>query len=89
MKDIDKLAEEYLSNVRGMSPEKRTDHLDSIQKLYSKSKEFGDDKVQLAMQTYEMVIMFNEGRFYLYVNQSIALLVKRLCYFNNHKITIN
>ncbi|KAJ8320442.1 hypothetical protein KUTeg_002461 [Tegillarca granosa] len=55
MKEIDKMAEEYLNNVRGMSTEKRSDHLDSIQKLFSKSREFGDDKVSLAMQTYEMV----------------------------------
>ncbi|XP_067658438.1 inhibitor of growth protein 4-like [Haliotis asinina] len=55
LKQIDHLAEEYLDNVRGMLPEKRTDHLESITKLFSKSKEFGDDKVQLAMQTYEMV----------------------------------
>ena len=38
-----------------MESDKRTNHLDSIQKLFNKSKEFGDDKVQLAMQTYEMV----------------------------------
>ncbi|XP_033764024.1 inhibitor of growth protein 5-like [Pecten maximus] len=55
MKDIDILADDYLVNVRGMTTDKRTEHLDSITNLYSKSKEFGDDKVQLAMQTYEMV----------------------------------
>ena len=55
MKEIDKMAVDYLGNVRGMPPEKRTEQLDSIEKMFSKSKEFGDDKVQLAMQTYEMV----------------------------------
>ncbi|XP_064610405.1 inhibitor of growth protein 4-like [Liolophura sinensis] len=55
MKEIDKMAEEYLENVRQMSPEKRTQHLAEIQKRFGKSREFGDDKVQLAMQTYEMV----------------------------------
>ncbi|CAC5407333.1 ING4 [Mytilus coruscus] len=55
MKEIDKMAVDYLGNVRGLSPEKRTEQLDSIEKMFSKSKEFGDDKVQLAMQTYEMV----------------------------------
>ena len=49
------MAEEYLSSVRGMSPEKRSQKLGSIQTMFSKSKEYGDDKVQLAMQTYEMV----------------------------------
>lgn len=55
LKDIDGLAEEYLKNVRGMSPEKRTQKLSSIETKFSKSREYGDDKVQLAMQTYEMV----------------------------------
>lgn len=55
LKDIDGLAEEYLKNVRGMSPEKRTQKLSSIENKFSKSREYGDDKVQLAMQTYEMV----------------------------------
>ena len=40
--------------ILGMSPERRKTSLDSIKKLFVKSKEFGDDKVQLAMQTYEM-----------------------------------
>ena len=55
MKQIDKMAAEYLGNCRNMVPHKRTDHLDTIQKMFTKSKEFGDDKVQLAMQTYELV----------------------------------
>jgi len=38
-----------------MSGEMRKEHLEKIEKLFSRSKEFGDDKVQLAMQTYEMV----------------------------------
>ena len=49
------MSDEYLANVRSMSSEKRTGHLGTIQKLFGKSKEYGDDKVQLAMQTYEMV----------------------------------
>jgi len=56
LKEIDSLAEDYLNNVRTMSGEMRKEHLAKIEKLFSKSKEFGDDKVQLAMQTYEMVI---------------------------------
>ena len=58
LKEIDVLAEDYLNNVRTMSGDKRKEHLDKIQKMFSKSKEFGDDKVQLAMQTYEMVCYF-------------------------------
>ena len=55
LKEIDDMAEDYLNNVRMMSGEKRKEHLGKIQSLFNKSKEFGDDKVQLAMQTYEMV----------------------------------
>ena len=55
LKDIDVLAEDYLNNVRTMAGEARKEHLAKIQNLFTKSKEFGDDKVQLAIQTYEMV----------------------------------
>ncbi|XP_029563041.1 inhibitor of growth protein 5a isoform X1 [Salmo trutta] len=53
--EIDKLAEEYISSVRNLATEQRVEHLQKIQSAYSKCKEFSDDKVQLAMQTYEMV----------------------------------
>lgn len=39
----------------GMPTDKRKVQLDAIKKLFIKSREYGDDKVQLAMQTYEMV----------------------------------
>ncbi|KAM4694418.1 inhibitor of growth protein 5-like [Discoglossus pictus] len=54
-KEIDKLAAEYIATVRDLSPEQRVQHLQRIQNAYSKCKEYSDDKVQLAMQTYEMV----------------------------------
>uniref|UniRef100_A0A7N6BWL0 Inhibitor of growth protein N-terminal histone-binding domain-containing protein n=1 Tax=Anabas testudineus TaxID=64144 RepID=A0A7N6BWL0_ANATE len=53
--EIDKLAEEYIANVKNLASEQRVEHLQKIQNAYSKCKEFSDDKVQLAMQTYEMV----------------------------------
>ncbi|MBN3308490.1 ING4 protein, partial [Amia calva] len=52
---IDGLAREYTVNARALSSEQKLSLLRQIQQAYSKSKEFGDDKVQLAMQTYEMV----------------------------------
>lgn len=55
MKDIDKLADDYLRNVKKESPEKRKEQLAHIQSLFNKAKEYGDDKVQLAIQTYELV----------------------------------
>ncbi|XP_059146604.1 inhibitor of growth protein 5-like isoform X2 [Physella acuta] len=55
MKKIDKAATDYLNKVRHMSPEKRTNQLNQIESMFTKSREYGDDKVSLAMQTYEMV----------------------------------
>ena len=53
--EVDDLASDYLQKVRGLSSEKRRQQLGSIQQLFSKGREYGDDKVQLAMQTYELV----------------------------------
>ncbi|KTG01748.1 hypothetical protein cypCar_00019521 [Cyprinus carpio] len=53
--EIDKLAEEYIKNVRNLAPDQRVEHLQKIQNGFSKCKEYSDDKVQLAMQTYEML----------------------------------
>lgn len=55
MKDIDFLSDEYLRNTYDLSKEQQTEKLDKIQKLFSRAKEYGDDKVQLAIQTYELV----------------------------------
>jgi len=38
-----------------MKGETRKEHLGGIQKLFGQSKKFGDEKVQLALQTYELV----------------------------------
>lgn len=53
--EIDSLAAAYIESVKSMLPEERVEHLRKIQSAYSKCKEYSDDKVQLAMQTYEMV----------------------------------
>ncbi len=55
MKEIDSHAEDYLKVVSQTSPEKRKEQMERIQKLFNKAKEYGDDKVQLAIQTYELV----------------------------------
>ena len=34
---------------------KRKDEMEKIQKMFKKAKEHGDDKVSIAIQTYEMV----------------------------------
>lgn len=55
MKTIDKMAEDYLNNIKHYSKEKKKETLAEIQKYFDKAKAYGDDKVQLAIQTYEMV----------------------------------
>jgi len=55
MKEIDSLADSYLKSVKTLGIERRKEQSDKIQKLFNKAKEFGDDKVQLAIQTYELV----------------------------------
>ncbi|XP_067140602.1 inhibitor of growth protein 5 [Centruroides vittatus] len=55
LKTIDRLASEYLKNVRNMTSEQRAENMEKIQKKFKKAQDYGDDKVQLAMQTYEMV----------------------------------
>ena len=55
MRKIDGLADTYLHDVRSLSSDKRKEKLDAIQSLFNKAKEYGDDKVQLAIQTYELV----------------------------------
>uniref|UniRef100_UPI00358E1984 inhibitor of growth protein 5-like n=1 Tax=Myxine glutinosa TaxID=7769 RepID=UPI00358E1984 len=53
--EIEGLASEYLTSVAVLSPTARLDRLQRIQTAFARCREFGDDKVQLAMQTYEMV----------------------------------
>ena len=67
MKKIDKHASDYLNKVRHMSPEKRTNQLNQIESMFSQSREFGDGKVMLAMQTYEMVSILS------YVNNLMVI----------------
>lgn len=55
MRNIDKLADDYMSNVKGYTVEKKNETMTSIQRQFDKAKEYGDDKVQLAIQTYELV----------------------------------
>jgi hypothetical protein len=64
LKEIDSMADQYMSTVKNLTPTKRTDQLKSIQKLFNKSREYGDDKVQLALQTYEMVCPIISSNFY-------------------------
>lgn len=49
------ISDDYLNTVKSLSPEKRSEQMSKIQKMFNRAKEFSDDKVQLAIQTYELV----------------------------------
>ncbi|XP_055372190.1 inhibitor of growth protein 4 isoform X2 [Condylostylus longicornis] len=59
MKKIDEKAKEFMKaqihNKESLTEEVRKEKLREIQELFNKAKEYGDDKVQLAIQTYELV----------------------------------
>ncbi|XP_026818455.1 inhibitor of growth protein 4-like isoform X2 [Rhopalosiphum maidis] len=55
MRNIDKLTNDYMSNVKGYTADKKREMLTTIQHQFDKVKEYSDDKVQLAIQTYELV----------------------------------
>ncbi|KFM60716.1 Inhibitor of growth protein 4, partial [Stegodyphus mimosarum] len=55
LKTIDKLSVEYLKSINELSSENKAEQMSKIRKLFKKALDYGDDKVQLAMQTYEMV----------------------------------
>lgn len=55
IKTIDRLTAEYLQNIFEYTAEEKYDRISQIRKYFKKALDYGDDKVQLAMQTYEMV----------------------------------
>jgi len=79
LKQIDKHCDDYLAKVRGMPGEQRKEQLNNIQKLFNQNKKFSEEKVQLALQTYEMVTIsvYYTRFFFLMVNscQSIVILM--------------
>lgn len=59
MKSIDEKADEFMKTLvkdkESIPEEVRKEKLKAIQDMFNKAKEYGDDKVQLAIQTYELV----------------------------------
>lgn len=59
MKQIDDKASDMMKNTistkESLNEEEKKSKLKQIQELFTKAKEYGDDKVQLAIQTYELV----------------------------------
>lgn len=58
VRDIDSQADNYISFSNKFSEHKKKYTLDKIQSQFDYAKEYSDDKVQLAIQTYELVIFF-------------------------------
>lgn len=59
MKQIDEKANELMKSMvnakENVSDDSRKDKIRQIQELFNKAKTYGDEKVQIAIQTYELV----------------------------------
>ncbi|XP_054707843.1 inhibitor of growth protein 4-like [Uloborus diversus] len=55
LRTIDTLSADFLKNIRELPSDAKAEQMAKIKKLFKKAQDYGDDKVQLAMQTYEMV----------------------------------
>lgn len=55
MKEVDECYSTYIEGVGSMETKDKARCLSDIRKKFDKSNAYSDDKVQLAMQTYEMV----------------------------------
>lgn len=59
LKSIDEKADDFMKTLvkdKDSVPEEvRKEKLKTIQDMFNRAKEYGDDKVQLAIQTYELV----------------------------------
>ena len=55
LREVDDSVKDYKKSVSSLTQDERKKRLSKIDELYQKAKEYSDDKVQLAMQMYEMV----------------------------------
>jgi len=58
MSNIDEMADDYLSNINTYSNDTKKEKMTDIQRQFDKAKEYSEDKVQLSIQTYELVCCF-------------------------------
>lgn len=58
MREIDKLSDDFLSKIDIYHGSKKKEKMNNIQRKFNKAKEYADDKVQLSVQTYELVCCF-------------------------------
>lgn len=62
IREIDTTSQDFKKNVHTLGREDRKRKLTKISESYQKAREYSDNKVQIAVQMYEMV---NKGLFYL------------------------
>ncbi len=55
LREVDAASDDYLRKVRELSGQDRKREMEKIQAMFAKAKNFGDDKVAIAIQTYELV----------------------------------
>ena len=55
LREVDAASDDYLRRVRELSSSERKKDMEKIQALFGKAKSHGDDKVAVAVQTYEVV----------------------------------
>lgn len=55
LREIDDLADEYLNNVKSLTPEEKTNKMNIIEQKFREVSEYSDSKVALAGATYELV----------------------------------
>ena len=55
LQEVDGASDEYLRKVRELGPDQRRKEMEKIQKMFHRAKQNGDDKVSIAIQTYELV----------------------------------
>lgn len=55
IRKINNESENYMESAHNLTAKDKTDKFKEIRGMFGKAKELSDDKVQLAMQTYEMI----------------------------------
>merc|ERR1711879_1080565 len=55
LEDVDAASDDYLRKVRDLGTTQRKSEMEKLQSMFTRARQNCDDKVQIAVQTYEMV----------------------------------
>ena len=55
LEDVDSASDDYLRKVRDLGATQRKSEMENIQSMFTRARQNCDDKVQIAVQTYELV----------------------------------